>query len=69
MAIAQALRPVEEEKAKERMIRAHASYGNFPQLIVGAARDKVAKAVGMSGRTLEKAEAIVEKASAKGMVS
>jgi DNA methylase len=56
VAAARELRPVEEAKAKERMLAGRPP-GKFPE--GGRARDRVAARAGMSGRTLEKAEKIV----------
>jgi ParB-like chromosome segregation protein Spo0J len=46
---------VESERAKERMVAAHASPGNLPEQDKGDARDKIAAQLGISGRTFEKA--------------
>jgi N6-adenosine-specific RNA methylase IME4/ParB-like chromosome segregation protein Spo0J len=62
VAIAEALRAREEGRARERMVAAHASPGKLPELTEGRTRDKVAAAVGMSGRTYEKARVVVEAA-------
>lgn len=53
------LEPAEKEAAKERMIAAHASPGKLPELKKGDSRDKVAAFTGVSGRTLDKADALV----------
>ncbi len=39
--------------------------GNFPQASTGKTRDKVAAAIGMSGRTYEKAKVVVEAAESE----
>lgn len=59
VAIAEAVRGLEAKKARERMIAAHVSPGNLPEQEQGRTRDKAAAYVGLSGRTLEKAEAVV----------
>ena len=56
VAIAKALRPVEEEKAEERMKEGKPCV-KFTQ---GKTREKLGTTVGMSWRTLEKAEAVVD---------
>ena len=63
VAIKRALEPLEKEAAKERM-REGARVGKV-STPSGKARDKVAAVAGMSGRTLEKAEAIVDAAEAE----
>jgi ParB family chromosome partitioning protein len=65
VSISRALKALERPKAKERQgtrtdLPEHR--GKFPQGSEGKTRDKVAEAVGMSGRTLEKAEVVVEAA-------
>jgi N6-adenosine-specific RNA methylase IME4 len=59
VAIARALQPIEQAAARARqeaLGRTHGTpSGNFPEGSVGQARDKVAVAVGVSGRTLDKA--------------
>lgn len=68
VSIVRALRPEEEASAQERkqasLKRGAESPrgGKLPQREKGKTRDKVAKAVGRSGRTLEKAEAVVDAA-------
>ncbi len=52
VAIARAVRDEEQKAAKERMVAAHASPGNFPEHEKGRARDKAGAYVGVSGRTL-----------------
>lgn len=48
---------IERERAKRRMIAAHASPGNFPEQDLGQTRDKVAEAIGIgSGGQYEKAK-------------
>ncbi len=64
MAIKRALQEEFSEAARERQRaggRDKAS-GNFPEAERGQARDKVGEFAGASGRTIEKAEAIVEAA-------
>lgn len=59
VAIKRTLEPIEREAARKRQIeggRAKGS-GNFPE--AGETRDKIAAYLGVSGRTLEKAEAVV----------
>ena len=62
------LRRIETELAKERMIaaqkndRGKAAKEKLPEQTKGQARDKAAVAVGMSGRTAEKLEAVVDAA-------
>ena len=55
---------LEEEKrlAKERTVEAHTSPGKFPKQQQGQARDKAARGTGRSGRTLDKARAIIKAA-------
>jgi len=64
VAITQALEPGEREAATKRQVqlgRTHGTpSGNFPEGSTGRTRDKVGAAVGMSGRTLDKAKAVVE---------
>lgn len=56
MAINEVLFPAEKEAAKERQgERTDQHRGKFPQSTKGKSRDKVARYVGVSGRTLEKA--------------
>jgi hypothetical protein len=62
--IKRAVESREKAKAKERMVAAHASPGNLPEQDKGRIRDKAAAIAGVSGRTLEKAEAVVEAAEA-----
>src|SRR5207249_4059985 len=59
VAIARALEEREREQAKARTVAAHASPGKFPELEAGRVRDRLGACVGMSGRTLEKAAAVV----------
>jgi ParB-like chromosome segregation protein Spo0J len=63
VAIKRALEPMERTAAKERM-REGARVGKV-STPSGKTRDKVAAVTGMSGRTLEKAEAIVDAAEAE----
>jgi hypothetical protein len=68
VAIAREVRPVEKKAAKERQALQGsinlgvAKGGNLPPSGKGKNRDKVAAYVGISGRTLEKAEAVVKAA-------
>lgn len=63
VAIAKALEPKEREAAKGRQgERTDKHPGKLPGSSKGDARDKVAASTGMSGRTLEKATAVVEAA-------
>jgi len=60
-----ALKKIESEKAKERQTTSTGGSDpqlveNFPQAEKGKTRDKVAEKVGISGKQLEKIEAIVE---------
>lgn len=71
VALGEALEELERRKAKERQ-KAHGgtapgksknTSGNLPEVRSnGDTRDKVAEAVGMSGKTYEKAKAVVEAA-------
>ncbi len=69
VAIAEALRPIEQEAARERQAehggtasgRSANTGGKLPP-VKAKTRDKVAAYAGMSGRTLEKAAAVVEAA-------
>lgn len=67
-AIAQAMRPIEERAAKERqreagqVVGSGQASGKFPEASVGETRNKIAAKVGVSGRTVEKIEAVVEAA-------
>ena len=63
--IADSLEPKLKEEAKDRMIAAHASPGNFPGLEQGRALDHVAKIVGKDRKTIEKARAIRDAAIAE----
>jgi len=63
--LAQELEPLLAAEAKERMVQAHASCGNLPQLDQGKTRDQVAEAIGMSGRTYEKLKMVMEAAVAE----
>lgn len=67
VAIAQALAPKEREAAKKRQVelgRTHGTpSGKLPEGGTGQTRDKVAAYAGVSGRTLEKAAAVVEAAA------
>lgn len=71
VAIAAAVRPIEEAAARERQRiagkeggRGHKGSGKLPQA-KGRARDHVARRTGVSGRTLEKAEEVVAAAEAE----
>src|SRR5262249_32267222 len=63
VAIARALRPSETEAARQRLREAGRNggkgSGKFPEASAGRVRDKVAAYVGISGRTLVMAEAVV----------
>jgi N6-adenosine-specific RNA methylase IME4 len=63
VAIGQELERIERAQAKVRMVAAHASPGKLPEQDKGDARDKIAKQLGVSGRTYEKARAVVEAAT------
>jgi N6-adenosine-specific RNA methylase IME4 len=65
VAIGQEVERIERERAKTRMVAAHASPGKLPELEKGDARDKIAAHLGISGRTYEKAKAVVEAANAE----
>jgi hypothetical protein len=65
VAIKRTLEPALRDAAKERMVAAHASCGKFPELASGRTRDMAAVGLGVSGRTLEKAEAVVSAAEAE----
>jgi DNA modification methylase len=63
LAIADALEPVEREKARGRLkTHTKAGYGKLPEAEKGAATERVAKAVGWSRRTYEKAKAVAQAA-------
>lgn len=62
VAVGVRLEELERPKAEERE-RAGVPCGNLPQGEVGKTRDKVGAAVGMSGRTYEKAKAVVQAAA------
>jgi len=65
VAIADALRPEAERQARERQRAGIRPSGKFPEgLDRGSVRDALAAAVGLSGRTLDKAAAVVEAAEA-----
>jgi len=61
VAVFRAVRAIEAEMAKKRMVEGGRG-GKFPHPEQGKTRHKAARGVGFSGRTLEKAEAIVEAA-------
>jgi N6-adenosine-specific RNA methylase IME4 len=61
VAIKRALEPALKEAAQERMLSGKPG-GNLPQGQTGKTRDKVAAFAGVSGRTIEKAEAVVKAA-------
>jgi N6-adenosine-specific RNA methylase IME4/ParB-like chromosome segregation protein Spo0J len=65
VAIKRDLEPIEREKAKKRMVAAHASPEKFSEQAKGNALDKVAAVVGKHRTTLAKAEAIVDAAEAE----
>jgi N6-adenosine-specific RNA methylase IME4 len=65
VAIGEEVERIERERAKARMIAAHASPGKLPEQGRGDARDKIAAQLGISGRTYEKAKAIVDAAEAE----
>jgi N6-adenosine-specific RNA methylase IME4 len=66
VAISDAVREIEQRAAKERQgARTDIHRGNLPQGAMGKARDKVAAYAGTSGRTLDKARAVVEAAEAQ----
>lgn len=63
VAIAAAVRELESPRARERQSVGwgdHSGGGKLPQPELGKTRDKAASYVGISGRTLEKAEAVVQ---------
>jgi hypothetical protein len=65
VAIARALEPLEREEAKKRQSTLNnpdLASGNLPEAEKGRARDKLAAAVGLFERTLQKAMRIVEAA-------
>lgn len=66
VALGRALEERERARAKERILVGHNQYtepsGNFPAPSKGRVRDKVAAVAGVSGRTYEKAKAVVEAA-------
>ena len=62
VAVFQAVRAIEVERAKARQGTRTDIVETFHDVEAGKARDKAARGVGFSGRTLEKAEAIVEAA-------
>lgn len=66
VAIKRALEPLEKAAAKERQgTRTDKHPGKLPTSSKGRAADKAAKATGIAWRTLEKAEAIVDAATAE----
>src|SRR6516225_4360328 len=69
VAIKRALEPLEKVAAKERQAarggKGRIASGKLPTAITGRAADKAAKATGMTRRTLEKDEAIVNVAEAE----
>lgn len=66
VALGRELERIESEEAKKRQESGVNQYtepsGNFPEGSTGRARDKVASALGVSGRTYEKAKKVVEAA-------
>jgi N6-adenosine-specific RNA methylase IME4 len=64
--IARALEPLERAEAKARQgTRTDRHPGKLPGSVNGDRRDKIAAVVGVSGRTLDKARAVVEAAEAE----
>ena len=53
-------KPKAEERKKESLNKGKARSGNLPQREKGKTRDVVGSAVGMSGKTYEKAKAVIE---------
>lgn len=68
MSIGKALEKLERPRAEERMKAGPASSGKFPEDKPGETRDKVAAALGMSGRTYEKAKVVMAAAEINGRV-
>jgi ParB family chromosome partitioning protein len=73
VAIGKALEELERAQARERQAQAGPAEGKgrkttgsgkLPEAVAGRTRDKVAEAVGLSGRTYEKAKKVVEAAEA-----
>jgi N6-adenosine-specific RNA methylase IME4/ParB-like chromosome segregation protein Spo0J len=64
VAIGREVERVERERAKTRMVAAHASPGKLPELDKGNTRDRIAAQLGIGARTYEKARAVVEAAEA-----
>jgi N6-adenosine-specific RNA methylase IME4 len=68
VSIARALEPLERAEAKKRLThggrpkRGQKRSGQLPDHSTGSTRDKLASVVGVSGRTLDKARAVVEAA-------
>ena len=62
VAIARALEPFERSAAKARRAYGRARAGKLPERSTGDTRDRVARYVGLSGRTLEKAAEVVQAA-------
>lgn len=62
--LAKQLEPLERAEAEKRRQAGQRTLGEIPHRSKGRARDKVAKAVGVDRRTLDKAEAIVDAAEA-----
>ncbi len=56
VAIGRAIEDRERAEAKARMTHANDTYGNLPQVSLGPTRDKVGAALGMSGKSYEKAK-------------
>jgi hypothetical protein len=72
LALARDLEELERAKARERQAEAgpaegrgkkETASGNFPEAVNGRVRDKIGEVVGRSGRTIEKARAVVEAAA------
>jgi len=65
VAISRAIEPLEREEAEKRRERRPISSGNLPGQIRSDSRDKIAKALGVSGRTFEKAKEIIAAAESE----
>lgn len=61
--LATELLDVEQDLAKERMVKAHASPGHLTGAEKGDSREKTAEQVGLSAKTFERAVKIIEKGS------
>ena len=62
VAIWRAVQEHEKEKAKDRMRRGGPRAGKLPDLEKGQTRDRIGPKAGLSGRTIEKATAVVSTA-------